>query len=153
MPDPFEFVKKSRLDNEHGLPVPAPADVVETWMQLAELVRFELDRIGLPASIQTKDSPWGDEPPGVLIEVHEIDPYGVIVKWHPPITRSPSFREKLRAQDYGDPLWTYVVEVRQVMEQALYHILTRAGFRMFVDTGEHVSQIFRVIAEPSRQLE
>ncbi|WP_336157022.1 hypothetical protein [Amycolatopsis sp. VC5-11] len=151
MTDPFQFSKKSLLDQQQALEERAPDEAVATWVELANLARAELQRLGLPASISTSRDPVSlDTPPGVCIHIADRYPYGVLFSWHAPIIDTESFREKLIAQKMDDPLVVRVFEVTGMIERAVHRLLDKAGFRVFIDNSAHRYYEFRVLAAPAR---
>ncbi|MGW4396081.1 hypothetical protein ACWEHA_12385 [Amycolatopsis nivea] len=151
MTDPFQFSKKLLLAQRQALEDRAPGEAVATWVELANLARAELQRLGLPASISTSGDPVSLEtPPGVRIHIDDRYPYGVLFSWHAPISDTESFREKLIAQKMDDPLLTQVFEVTRMMERAVHRLLDKAGFRVFIDNSAHMYYEFRILAAPAR---
>jgi len=146
MTDPFQFIKKAYIEDNPSLA--ASDEAVESWTKLAGLVQAELTRLGLPASIITRDSPIGPNPPGALIFIDDRQPFGVTVRWNAAATSSPAYREKLVAQDHSDPLLRYMRTASDMINHTIYAILKEAGFHTLVDNDEHNSYIYRVLSAP-----
>jgi hypothetical protein len=148
--DPFQFVDKSRTDDD--LDYHAPAEAVDSWLELARAVETELTRMGFAASV-LRESAFHPYPSGAHIRVHESYPFGVELSWRAPVTETESYRGKLRAQDAGSPLLRYVLDARKVIVEALLDVLAKAGFRTQIDHEGSTSYLHRVLEAPPSPLE
>ncbi|WP_116200786.1 hypothetical protein [Amycolatopsis circi] len=148
MTDPFTFSRRSLLREHDEDELLAPADAVESWIELAELACAEFGRMGVPASISVE----GDSrsvPPGVDVHVSRGAPYGVEVRWKTAVFDSPGYRAKLIAQANDDPFLVYERHVQSLMSRAAHKLLEKAGFRVLVDNSAHMDHEFRVLAAPT----
>src|SRR5262245_26217974 len=107
--------------------------------------------MGFTASIVTDDTPY-PHPVGAQVRVFAAPPWGVSVDWRAPVTKSDSYREKLRAQDASSPLLRYVLNAKEITRKALLDILTEAGFRTLIDHQEQNSYLYRVLEAPKYPL-
>lgn len=145
MTDPFQFDEKSRAENDPDYR--APAEAIDSWLELAHAVEAELTRMGFAASV-LREADFHPYPVGAHIRVHESHPFGVEVTWRAPLMESESYRGKLRAQDANSPLLRYVLDARKVIVEALLDVLAKAGFRTRIDHEVH-----RVLEAPPSPLD
>lgn len=151
MTDPFRFSRRNLLQEYYQSEILAPADVVQSWIELAELARVEFERMGLPASVSV-DGDSRATPPGVSIHVSRGVPYGVEVRWRTAVFDSPRYRAKLIAQANDDPFLVYERQVQSIMSNAAHRLLEKAGFRVLVDNSAHMDHEFRVLAAPTGEV-
>lgn len=150
MTDPLQFHEKSLAENDPDYR--APAEAVDSWLELARAVEAELTRMGFAASV-LREADSHPYPTGTHIRVHESYPFGVEISWRAPITETKSYRGKLLAQDASSPLLRYVLDARKVIVEALLDVLTKAGFRTQIDHDGSTSYVYRVLEAPLSPLD
>ncbi|GHF79646.1 hypothetical protein FHX82_005794 [Amycolatopsis bartoniae] len=127
MTDPLDV---DELHEGAGRPLPwdPPAEAVAAWVDLAEKVRAELDRVGIRATVDV--GTFGGGPAGVSVEVNlSMEPHGVLLRWHAPIQDSARYHDILDSQDRSTELTSYVFEAEKILLRAALDVLAAAGFR------------------------
>jgi hypothetical protein len=143
--DPFQFHEKSRPENDPDYR--APAEAVDSWLELAHTIEAELTRMGFATSV-LREKAFHSDPLGAQIRVNESYPFGVEISWRAPVMETESYRGKLLAQDASSPLLRYVLDARKVIVEALLDVLAKAGFRTQIDHEGSTSYVYRVLEAP-----
>ncbi|GGP41322.1 hypothetical protein [Saccharothrix coeruleofusca] len=144
MTHPFLFYKEAHAAGDPTYR--APQDAVASWRDLAEQVRAELARIGLPVTVLSAEASES-KPVGAHVLVHETQPFGVTVDWHTPVENSESFVQKIANQDL-DGLVGYVGNANRIITRLLFDVLKEAHFRVLIDYQERDKYLYRVLEPP-----
>ncbi|WP_116200785.1 hypothetical protein [Amycolatopsis circi] len=134
MTEPLQLMENFLAGGEAS--VKASAEAVRSWIELAELARAELARMGIPAAVRTEGGPWAAAEAGAVIEVNAGPPYGVIVKWKPAVVESDDSKDG------------HLLSAKEFLEETTYAVLSAAYFRTLIDRDARGGCIFRVLQAP-----